>query len=87
MTTPVENDDEQPYERDREVWVGRHPSVRHFEPLFDFEHLRPGMLREVSSLCCAMAETLLGVLPDSPELLAGLRKLLEGKDCFVRAAL
>lgn len=25
-------------------------------------------------------------LPDSPELTAGLRKLLEAKDCFVRAA-
>jgi len=26
-------------------------------------------------------------LPDGPELSAGLRKLLESKDCFVRAAL
>jgi hypothetical protein len=26
-------------------------------------------------------------LPDGPELSAGLRKLLEAKDCFVRAAL
>lgn len=26
-------------------------------------------------------------LPDGPELTAGLRKLLEAKDCFVRAAL
>ena len=25
-------------------------------------------------------------LPDSPELTAGLRKLLEAKDCMVRAA-
>jgi len=27
------------------------------------------------------------VLPDGPELTSGLRKLLEAKDCFVRAAL
>lgn len=26
-------------------------------------------------------------LPDGPELTSGLRKLLEAKDCFVRAAL
>jgi hypothetical protein len=26
-------------------------------------------------------------LPDGPELTAGLRKLLEAKDCFVRASL
>jgi hypothetical protein len=26
-------------------------------------------------------------LPDGPELTAGLRKLLEAKDCFVRQAL
>jgi hypothetical protein len=26
-------------------------------------------------------------LPDGPELAAGLRKLLEAKDCFVRASL
>lgn len=26
-------------------------------------------------------------LPDSPELTTGLRKLLEAKDCFVRAAI
>lgn len=26
------------------------------------------------------------MLPDGPELTAGLRKLLEAKDCFVRAA-
>lgn len=27
------------------------------------------------------------LLPDGPEKTAGLRKLLEAKDCFVRAAL
>ena len=26
-------------------------------------------------------------LPDGPELTAGLRKLLEAKDCFVRTAI
>ncbi len=30
---------------------------------------------------------MVNTVPDSPELTAGLRKLLEAKDCFVRAAL
>lgn len=34
-----------------------------------------------------MARTMITDLPDSPELTAGLRKLLEAKDCFVRASL
>jgi hypothetical protein len=29
---------------------------------------------------------MISTLPDGPELTAGLRKLLEAKDCFVRAA-
>ena len=33
------------------------------------------------------AEDMLATLPDSPELTMGLRKLLEAKDAFVRAAL
>jgi hypothetical protein len=34
----------------------------------------------------ATAHEMARALPDSPELTAGLRKLLEAKDCFVRAA-
>jgi hypothetical protein len=34
-----------------------------------------------------LAEAMIVELPDGPELTAGLRKLLEAKDCFVRAAL
>jgi len=34
-----------------------------------------------------MAGELLRHLPDGPELTTGLRKLLEAKDCFVRAAI
>ncbi len=43
---------------------------------------------------CAAAEQVAGLaqqmeemLPDGPEKSAGLRKLLEAKDCFVRAAM
>lgn len=77
MTDP---DGPQPWPADR------HPSTLHFEPLFAFEHLPVGPLRDTSELCGALAEGLVSYLPDGPELSAGLRKLLEAKDCFVRAA-
>lgn len=63
----------------------RHPSVQHFGPLFEFEHLPYGPLREVSARCAHLAEDMVDALPDGPKLVAGLRKLLEAKDCFVRA--
>lgn len=67
--------------------TGRHPGVAHFAPLFSFEQLKEGPLRETSEQCAALAEEMILSLPDGPELTAGLRKLLEAKDCFVRAAL
>lgn len=41
---------------------------------------------EVSAQVEELALGLLHVLPDGPELTAGLRKLLEAKDCFVRSS-
>ena len=64
----------------------RHPSVQQIARYFDYEHLT-GDLRAVSGACESLADELLTMLPDSPELTVGLRKLLEAKDCFVRAAL
>lgn len=34
-----------------------------------------------------LGSALILLLPDGPELTAGLRKLLEAKDCFVRASM
>jgi hypothetical protein len=65
---------------------GRHPSTQHFAPLFAFDHL-PEHLQAVSAGCAALAQAVIDTVPDGPELSAGLRKLLEAKDCFVRAAL
>jgi hypothetical protein len=51
---------------------------------FRFDHLPPGLAsvsRPVGELARLMADS----LPPGPELSAGLRKLLEAKDCFVRA--
>lgn len=68
------SDDQQP---DREK---RSPIMRYFT----HGHL-PGPLAEVSIPICELAEKMEAVLPNGPEKSAGLRKLLEAKDCFVRA--
>ena len=47
----------------------------------------PANLAAVSRPIGELAEHLDSALPDSAEKSAGLRKLLEAKDCFVRAAL
>jgi hypothetical protein len=51
---------------------------------FAYTHLPPAY-QEISKPCCELAEHMAKLLPDNPELTAGLRKLLEAKDCFVRA--
>jgi hypothetical protein len=47
----------------------------------------PPALLAVSAACQGLALTMLDQIGDDPELTAGLRKLIEAKDCFVRAAL
>jgi hypothetical protein len=63
----------------------RHPATVHLIGLFTYDHLS-GHLRDVSRECCDLASLMFSTIPDSPELTTGLRKLLEAKDCFVRAA-
>jgi hypothetical protein len=53
---------------------------------FAFAHL-PAELQQISKPIGELAEKLDQELPDSAEKTAGLRKLLEAKDCFVRARL
>jgi soluble cytochrome b562 len=53
---------------------------------FDYAHL-PAHLQEVSKPVGELAKLMKEALPDSAEKSAGLRKLLEAKDCFVRAKL
>ena len=65
---------------------GRHPSTQQVARHFTCDHLPPN-LKSVSEPCGALAVMMIAKLPDGPELTAGLRKLLEAKDCFVRAAL
>lgn len=63
-----------------------HDDILHY---FAYTHL-PLNLQEVSKPFCHLAErmvTLLHIASDQAEVHVGLRKLLEAKDCFVRAAL
>lgn len=53
---------------------------------FAFAHL-PAHLQAVSKPIGMLAERFEQELPAGPEKSAGMRKLLEAKDCFVRAAL
>lgn len=53
---------------------------------FAYAHL-PAHLQDVSRPIGELALAMATVLPNCPETSAGLRKLLEAKDCFVRARL
>lgn len=64
----------------------RHPSTAHVLRYFEHEHL-PAHLAWFSAPFHGLAHEMVDHLPDGPELTAGLRKLLEAKDCIVRAAL
>lgn len=66
--------------------MSRHPGVENLLSFFEHAHLPKG-LHSVAAPCGRLAVEMADRLPDSPELAAGLRKLLEAKDCFVRAAL
>lgn len=51
---------------------------------FSYEHLPPD-LAFVSKPFCELAKLVIERLPENPERTMALRKLLEAKDCAVRA--
>lgn len=53
---------------------------------FRFKHL-PEHLQHISAPFAHMADDIVATLPRNPERTAALRKLLEAKDCAVRAKL
>ena len=53
---------------------------------FEYKHL-PEHLQAVSAPICELAIDMNSKLEDGAEKSAGLRKLLEAKDCLVRASL
>ena len=73
-----------------------HPAPTEFNPeqlaadpilrFFHYGHLPPA-LKEISALFCYLAEDIIRTLPRNAERSTALRKLLEAKDCAVRARL
>lgn len=63
----------------------RHPSIAGLLKFFSYKHLPP-KLQEVSKPFCDLAERVAD-LPQNAETTVALRKLLEAKDCAVRAVL
>ncbi|MGB0818088.1 MAG: hypothetical protein ACPGQQ_04190 [Candidatus Puniceispirillaceae bacterium] len=61
------------------------PEQHYLYQFFEYEHL-PEHLQAVSKPFCILAAELAD-LPDNPEKTTALRKLLEAKDCAVRAVL
>lgn len=54
---------------------------------FTFAHLKPGKMQDISSACASFAKLMDESLAEGAEKTAGLRKLVEAKDCFVRAVI
>jgi len=65
--------------------MSRHPSVEAVNRFFETGHL-PEPLKAVMEETVRYRDTILSLIAeDDPELTVGLRKLLEAKDCFIRA--
>jgi hypothetical protein len=62
-----------------------HPATEAILKFFEYDHL-PEHLQAVSKPFCLLAHEVAEKY-DGPEATVGLRKLLEAKDCVVRAAL
>lgn len=65
----------------------KHPSTVHLMDLMIPNPNLPPELYAVSNHCFMMAQKIDESVQDGIEKTAGLRKLLEAKDCFVRQAL
>jgi len=65
----------------------RHEATRHAMRWLIPNPRLDGVAADVAQLVSGLAQDLILVLDDGIELTAGLRKLREGKDCFVLQAL
>lgn len=72
--------------RQEEPQMAQTPSQRVMR-WFSHDHLPAGPVRQVSQDVGSLAQAMEDLLPDGPEKTTGLRKLLEAKDCLVRAAI
>lgn len=62
------------------------PTLEPLLQFFSYHHLTPE-LQAISRPFGELAEHILATLPRNPERTVALRKLLEAKDCAVRAAI
>lgn len=60
------------------------PRVERMMKWFKYDHL-PGPLQDVSARFATLATSLVETIEPGPERTVALRKLLEAKDCAVRA--
>lgn len=65
----------------------RHVGTQHAMRLLVPNYSLDGTAQEISEQAWVTAQKAVALLEDGPELSAGLRKLLEAKDCLVRQAL
>lgn len=72
---------------DPEAFNSRHPSTQHMVRMLLPNPRLQGEQAEISLMCWSLALNMTLTQEDGPELTAGLRKLLEAKDCFVRNSL
>jgi hypothetical protein len=71
-----------------DIFSETHPATLAVLRYFEFDHLPEGRLQDVSSAFYGLAHDLVDDLGlEGPEFTVCLRKLLEAKDCAVRAAL
>ena len=63
-----------------------HPNIQQLLRYFEYQHL-PERLQQISKRFHDLAWALVDEVPESPEVTVMIRKLLEAKDCAVRAAL
>ena len=71
----------------REAYKDRHPSTQHMLVMLKPNPNLPLPQLAIANDCFNMAENMVDSQKDGPELTAGLRKLLEAKDCFIRNSL
>ena len=62
------------------------PQVEPMLQFFSYAHL-PEPMQKVSRPFCDLAQLIVATLPRNPERTVALRKLLEAKDCGIRATI
>jgi hypothetical protein len=60
--------------------------MHYLAQFFEFRHLPPH-LQEIAQPFAVLVQKILTTLPDNPERTTALRKMLEARDCSLRASI